>query len=312
MPTIRSQEGAVTPAMIGVKVGENWVERLIVKINPDSLKVHFANQVKKVSSAGSVQYLGAGSSKLTVQLLFDVTDVAVDDQGVLNSLEALRSWMGKDIIESTDEEELVNSAMGSAGEVAGKNVKNAEGNLEAIEKAAKAIDELPSKTNQQKAEKERQKKANDAEKASAQKSKEAADKSLSDLKKANPGRKIPLVSFVWGAFTFEGIIESLEQTLELFSATGVPLRATAQLTLTRQRLQPVLTPKRASPGAGPPAGTAPLLPTPPGTTAQALGAALGGGGGGGGWQGPARALGIENPRQLPSGAWMDPRKLSGG
>lgn len=314
MAVIRSQESRSEMAviMLSGQAGKP-ADTLPVEINPDTLKVNYSNQVKKVGAqGGSVQYLGAGASKLTVQLLFDVTEADPGSAGVLLSLEKLRSWMGTDTVETTDEEAAALANMSDQSKVnaaiAAAQQRSAEKALSDSKQDAGRIGSMKAGT-----EKDAQQKENEAQQKSAQEAKESAEKTRSDLiKAAPPGRPIPLVAFVWGAFSFEGIIESLEQTLELFSSQGVPLRATAQLTLARQRLQSALkAPGNGSPGAGPAAGTAPMIPTPPGTTAQALGAALGGGGGGG-WQGPARALGIENPRQLPSGAWMDPRKLSGG
>lgn len=47
----------------------------------------------------------------------------------------------------------------------------------------------------------------------------------------------PLVRFVWGSFLFDGVLKSLTETLELFSAQGIPLRATLNLNLTQDNLQ---------------------------------------------------------------------------
>lgn len=45
------------------------------------------------------------------------------------------------------------------------------------------------------------------------------------------------VLFEWGTFTFEGIIESYKETLDFFSAGGVPLRAGVNLTLSHQEIK---------------------------------------------------------------------------
>src|SRR5882762_964344 len=42
--------------------------------------------------------------------------------------------------------------------------------------------------------------------------------------------------FEWGTFTFNGIIETYKETLDFFSATGVPLRASVNLTLSHRDL----------------------------------------------------------------------------
>src|SRR5919199_3986158 len=55
---------------------ENWVT---VQFNPESLKVSFSNQIATPSGAGDQrgpaarQFVGAGTTKLTAQLWFDVT-----------------------------------------------------------------------------------------------------------------------------------------------------------------------------------------------------------------------------------------------
>lgn len=46
----------------------------------------------------------------------------------------------------------------------------------------------------------------------------------------------PAVRFSWGSFTFDGIMESLEETLELFSFEGRPLRATVAVSISQQRI----------------------------------------------------------------------------
>lgn len=44
----------------------------------------------------------------------------------------------------------------------------------------------------------------------------------------------PLVTFQWGTFTFAGIAESYRETLDFFSADGVPLRAQVAMSLKEQ------------------------------------------------------------------------------
>ncbi len=45
------------------------------------------------------------------------------------------------------------------------------------------------------------------------------------------GATAPTVEFQWGTFLFSGKISGMQETLEYFSARGVPLRATVQLTM---------------------------------------------------------------------------------
>lgn len=49
------------------------------------------------------------------------------------------------------------------------------------------------------------------------------------------GKKIaPIVEFSWGTYRFKGIFTSYKETLNYFSATGVPLRAQISITMTQQ------------------------------------------------------------------------------
>ena len=66
-----------------------------------------------------------------------------------------------------------------------------------------------------------------------------------------PQRIPPVVEFDWGTFNFRGIVESYRETLDFFSADGVPLRASVGLTLARQDLlfDPADAPRRPSSGA---------------------------------------------------------------
>ena len=47
------------------------------------------------------------------------------------------------------------------------------------------------------------------------------------------GKVPPSVEFGWGAYSFKGIVEQYKETLEFFSASGVPLRASINLTLSQ-------------------------------------------------------------------------------
>ena len=129
---------------------------------------------------------------------------------------------------------------------------------------------------------------------------------------ATESYSIPGVRFSWGTFSFVGVLESLDETLELFSADGNPLRASLSLGLTQQEIkafektQGLRQPKPKS-GTGEPAGTARLTSAPQGASVQSL--ADGGSGGGRGasknWQDIAAANGIENPRLLAPGQLID-------
>jgi phage tail-like protein len=54
----------------------------------------------------------------------------------------------------------------------------------------------------------------------------------------DPPRYVPrAVRFLWGSFQFDGVMESLEETLELFSADGKPLRASVDIVISRQEIR---------------------------------------------------------------------------
>jgi hypothetical protein len=49
-----------------------------------------------------------------------------------------------------------------------------------------------------------------------------------------PPQVAPNVTFAWGTFQFEGVVDSFKATLDFFSANGVPLRAAVNLSLSNQ------------------------------------------------------------------------------
>jgi phage tail-like protein len=54
----------------------------------------------------------------------------------------------------------------------------------------------------------------------------------------DPPRYVPrLVRFLWGSFQFDGIMESLDETLELFSAEGKPLRASINIVISLNHIR---------------------------------------------------------------------------
>jgi contractile injection system tube protein len=129
----------------------------------------------------------------------------------------------------------------------------------------------------------------------------------------------PAIRFLWGSFQFDGIMESLEETLEYFSPDGRPLRATLAIVLTQQKITtfkianlnaPKFTRKNRSP-----VGTTPQTEAPANSNVQSLaGDGNGGdssgdnnssGGAGADWQTIAAANGIENPRMLEPGQLID-------
>lgn len=126
--------------------------------------------------------------------------------------------------------------------------------------------------------------------------------------------KVPGVRFQWGTFLFDGVMVSMDETLELWSEDGRPLRATVSINLTQPGInfdfKSIAGNSSAteSPGAGKPAGTRPMTPTPAGASLQGLVARAGGSAD---WKAVAAANGIENPRDLAAGSLVNLRAGAG-
>ena len=209
-------------------------KRVTVQFNPESLKVSFANQIEKPEGAGdqkgspAIQFVGAGTTKLSLQLWFDVT-------------------------------QPVSEAATPEGEQTVTDVRKLTQEV--------AFFITP----------------------------------IEDGKKFKP----PATRFLWGSFQFDGIVESMEESLEFFSPEGKPLRASISLNLTAQKITKfAFRPVEDQPGTGgaPAPGTKPMTQAPAGSTVQGL---ADGQGKGKDWQSIAAANGIENPRMLQPGQLLD-------
>src|SRR5579884_35621 len=147
-------------------------------------------------------------------------------------------------------------------------------------------------------------------------------------KNGNPD--VPWVRFHWGTFVFLGTVQSMDETIDLFSADGKPLRST--VTFTMAQVEPPapesdgggLGGAGASAGLGFSAGlsagiglsaglsagvsvgaavgTTPLTLAQAGDSLQSLAARAGIGAS---WKAVAAANGIDNPRLLDAGAVID-------
>jgi hypothetical protein len=214
---------------------EKWT---VVQFNPETLKVAFANQIATPSGAGDQsgtparQFVGAGTTKLTVQLWFDAS--APLPVGALPDGSA-----------STDDVRKL------------------------TQRVAYFITPI--------------------------------------LNKATPPQFVPpAVRFLWGSFQFDGILESLEESLEFFSRQGRPLRASMTLNISQQKITEFAF-RDAGLGLGiggsaATPGTHPLTQAPAGATMQGL---AGSQGRGAEWKTIAAANNIENPRLLTPGQLID-------
>src|SRR6185437_7029443 len=140
---------------------DKWTK---VQFNPDTLKVAFANQIATPSGSGDQngpqarQFVGAGTTKLSVQLYFDVTSELPQGLPAVDDVRKLTQRVAYFITPTGDP-------------------------------------------------------------------------------KNKPKKYIPpAVRFRWGTFQFDGIMESLEESLEMFSFEGRPLRASVSLSLSQQKI----------------------------------------------------------------------------
>lgn len=111
----------------------------------------------------------------------------------------------------------------------------------------------------------------------------------------------PGVRFSWGSFLFDGLIDSIEESIEYFSPDGKPLRASVSLGMSQQTILVANFDSAARPpGTARGPGASPLTVAAGGSTLQGLAAAAGSD-----WQRIAAANGIDNPRQLQAGQLID-------
>jgi hypothetical protein len=110
----------------------------------------------------------------------------------------------------------------------------------------------------------------------------------------------PAVRFTWGSFQFDGMMDSVEESLEYFSPDGRPLRASVAIGLSQQKYQFAFTKPVAAAAESP--GSRALARAAAGSTVQALADAAGRGDE---WQSIAAANGIENPRAPGAGTLID-------
>ncbi|HEX9371219.1 MAG TPA: hypothetical protein VF897_09440 [Roseiflexaceae bacterium] len=208
-------------------------KEVTVQFNPASLKVTYANQVQTndQSNNASTQYVGKGSSKLSLELIFDVS-----------------MPLGQD------------SEANAPPRPAPDDVRKL------TEEIAFFMQAKP----------------------------EGSD----DKKFVPPGARL-----VWGSFLFEGIVESMDETLDLWSEDGRPLRATVALGMSQQGIVFEFNDNATQPPAGGARpGTRPLQPARKGDSVQNMASRAGRPKE---WKQIAQSNGIENPRNLPPGTLVD-------
>lgn len=191
-----------------------------VQFNPQTLKVTYSNQISGGGQIGgsAIQYVGKGTTKLSMELWFDVT-------------------------------------------ISGKKDKVSE--VDDVRKLTEEINYFI--------------------------------KTKGKAKKKKNKYIPPGVRFIWGSFLFEGIMDSMDENLEFFSADGKPQRARVSIGLTSQEIQ--FQPPSSN-SQQPPAGTQTQKTAKSGDTIQGISASEGKPNS---WKEIAAANNIENPRLIKPG-----------
>lgn len=106
----------------------------------------------------------------------------------------------------------------------------------------------------------------------------------------------PGVRFHWGSFLYDGVVDSMDENLEFFSSSGVPMRASVALSISQQELTFQVAEAEAE-GAG----TSAFEEAKAGDSLQKMASKAGNPD----WKGVALANGIENPRLMAPGALVN-------
>lgn len=116
----------------------------------------------------------------------------------------------------------------------------------------------------------------------------------------------PGVRFLWGTFLFDGIVDSIDESLEFFSPEGKPLRASISVDISQQEIQFQFG-NQGAPGLGgaPSPGTEPLSEA---RQDESLQSSLGRSGRQDEWQSVAGANDIDNPRNMAPGETYNARR----
>jgi hypothetical protein len=117
----------------------------------------------------------------------------------------------------------------------------------------------------------------------------------------------PKVSFRWGSFLFEGIIESMNETLEYFSEQGVPLRAAVTISLKRDALVLYNEERLGQRTNEPNQGMGEITPLSPARDGDSVQSMAGRNGNSANWRSIADANDIEDPLRLTAGELINLR-----
>jgi hypothetical protein len=113
----------------------------------------------------------------------------------------------------------------------------------------------------------------------------------------------PSMKFQWGSFIFNGTMDTMDETIDMFSPDGVPLRSNVAISISKHDLAFEFAqaggPQSAA--AAPPVGTTPLATSNEGDSLSQMAAKAGVSN----WQGVAQANGIANPRLLQAGLMIN-------
>jgi hypothetical protein len=201
-----------------------------VQFNPETLNVAFSNQVAGGDQAGgsAIQFNSKGTTKLTFDLVFDVTDPKIAERFNADN----KPTSTKDVRKVT---KLVADFMQTERSGSGK-----------------------------------------------------------DAKFTPPG-----IRFSWGSFRFDGVVNSITEKLEFFSADGIPLRSTLSVSITKQDVDINFNAPDTDAQGNANAGTAET--TTPKEGKNSMADQMSKNGTPKPWQGDALANGIENPLDLPVG-----------
>jgi hypothetical protein len=126
-------------------------------------------------------------------------------------------------------------------------------------------------------------------------------KALATIDKTS--KPLAKVTFRWGHFAFTGSIESLNETFDFFSAEGVPLRCTVQVSMKGLKMKEAVPRGNAQPQSG-----SAMLPQSSSGTTGATGAAQAAGDPKAG-RAIAQQNGLESMRKSPSGPLALPQNV---